>query len=721
MKQLVLLGGNVDIEQVPAPLVEPGTVLVRVAYSCVSIGTELAGVRSSGEPTWRRALKHPEEVKRVLGMVAEQGIRRIHRMVKTKLTSGTALGYSAAGTVIEVGEGVEDLRIGDVVACAGAQCAHHAEVIRVPRNLTARCPERLDLSHASTVTLGAIATQGIRRLAPTLGETFVVLGLGILGQLAAQLLKANGCHVIGVDLDRARVRLANECGIDHAFHPDDVASEEQVSRLTDGYGADGVVVTAASASDSIIAQAFRMCRKKGRVVLVGDVGLNLNREDIFKKELDFLISTSYGPGRYDPTYEEGGIDYPFPYARWTENRNMAEYLRCVSDGRINLASLISRVVDIDHAQPAYSALKDGSEDLVVLLRYPSIGVDPAKSLMVANAAAHPGRAGALRVGLIGASGFAKGMHLPNMESLADKFHLQAVMSRTGLNAQATAKQFGAAYATTDLAHMLADPNIDAMLVATRHDRHASEVLACLRAGKHVLVEKPLALTQQELDDIASFYRANRDGPLLMTGFNRRFSPFLKRIREIVTERSGPMMINYRMNAGYIPADNWVHGTEGGGRNLGEACHIYDLFTFLTAARLKSLSAHAIRPSSSHYGITDNFVASMQFDDGSVATLTYTALGSRAHPKEQMDIYVDGKVLLLDDYKSLEVVGARQKGLVTRFVDKGQKQELIEFADAIRAGGEWPIPLWQQLQATDIALKVNEQIRPTASSKPLDQV
>jgi predicted dehydrogenase len=394
---------------------------------------------------------------------------------------------------------------------------------------------------------------------------------------------------------------------------------------------------------------------------------------------------------------------------------MAEYLRCVADGRVNLTRLISRVVDIDHAQAAYASLKEGSEDLVVLLRYPHGEPDPTQSVVLSNPAASHGRAGALRIGLIGASGFAKGMHLPNMESLAGKFHLQAVMSRTGLNARATAKQFGAAYATTDLARMLADPDIDAMLVATRHDRHASEVLACLRAGKHVLVEKPLALTQQELDGISSFYRANPTGPVLMTGFNRRFSPFMKRIREIVTERSGPMMINYRMNAGHIPADNWVHGAEGGGRNLGEACHIYDLFTFLTGARLKSLSAHAIRPSSSHYGITDNFAASMQFDDGSVATLMYTALGSKAHPKERMDIYVDGKVLLLDDYKSLKVVGARQKGFETRLADKGQKQELVEFADAIRTGGDWPIPLWQQLQATDIALRVDEQIRPAAAN------
>lgn len=719
MKQLVLLQGNVNIDEVPTPLVEPGAVLVRVAYSCVSIGTEIAGVRSSGEPTWKRALKHPEEVKRVLGMVAEQGVRRIHRMVKTKLTSGTALGYSAAGNVIDVGEGIDDIHVGDAVACAGAQCAHHAEVIRIPRNLAVKVPREVDMAQASTVTLGAIATQGVRRLAPTLGESVVVLGLGILGQLTAQLLKANGCRVVGIDLDRRRIALARETGIDYAFHPDDAEAEQHVHRLTDDYGADGVVVTAASASDALIAQAFRMCRKKGRVVLVGDVGLNINREDIFKKELDFFISTSYGPGRYDPTYEEGGIDYPLPYVRWTENRNMAEYLRCVADGHIRLHRLISRVADLDDAQAAYEALKSGTDDLIVLLRYPPQG-DAVASVTVANAGARAAHGGALRIGLVGASSFAKGMHLPNLEAMPDRVHLQAVMSRTGLNAQATAKQFGAAYATTDLGRLLADPEVDALLVATRHDRHASEVLAGLNAGKHVLVEKPLALSRQELDAIAAFYRANPAGPVLLTGFNRRFSPCLKRMYALLAERSGPMIINYRMNAGHMPTDSWVHGPEGGGRNLGEACHIYDLFTALTGARAVSVSAQAITPSSGYYGCTDNFVATVKFDDGSVASLTYTALGSKSHPKERMEVYVDGKVLLLDDYKSLEVVGARQPGLSLRLADKGQKQELLEFADSIRNCLDWPIPLWQQLQATDIALRVDEQIRPGVAPQRSDE-
>jgi predicted dehydrogenase/threonine dehydrogenase-like Zn-dependent dehydrogenase len=709
MRQLLLNQGVVHVDNVPTPLVEPGTVLVAVSHTCISIGTEMAGVRSSALPLWKRAMMHPDEVKQVMSMVAEQGIRRIHRMVKSKITSGTALGYSAAGSVMEVGDGVSDLHQGDRVACAGAQCAHHAEVIRVPRNLVTKIPENIDFAQASTVTLGAIAMQGVRRMSPAMGEAFVVLGLGIIGQITVRLLKANGCRVIGVDLDQNRVRLAKEGGADTAFHPSDEDAVQHSFRLTDGYGADGVVVTAASSDDMLISQAFQMCRKKGRVVLVGDVGLNINREDIFKKELDFLISTSYGPGRYDPTYEEGGIDYPLPYVRWTENRNMSEYLRLVARNQIQLAPLISKIVDIDQASQAYADLKTGNQDLLVLLHYPDSKEVSTSSRKITNSFATSRRSGALRVALVGAGGFAKGMHLPNMESLPDRFHLHAVMSRTGHNAQATTKQFGAEYATTDISQIIGDPEVDVLLIATRHNLHAAMVLEGLRAGKHVIVEKPLALTQKEVDDIQVFYQQNPTGPVLMTGFNRRFSPHVKRMREIIVERSSPMIINYRMNAGHIPLDNWVHGEEGGGRNLGEACHIYDLFTYLTGARVEAVSSHAIRPATGYYGSTDNFIATMRFTDGSIATLTYTALGSKAYPKERMEVYVDGKVLILDDYRTLDIVGASQKGVKTQMIDKGQKQELVEFANCILNGAEWPIPLWQQIQATEIALRVEELI------------
>ena len=708
MKQVLFKSGKAFVENTPAPALEPGTVLVHVGYSCISAGTEISGVRSSGEPIWKRALKHPNEVKQVLSMVSDQGIRRIHRMVKGKLTSGAALGYSAAGTVIAVGEGITDLVAGDEVACAGAQCAHHAEVIRVPRNLVARIPKGLSMKSASTVTLGSIALHGVRRCEPTLGESIVVVGLGILGQLTVQYLQSNGCQVIGLDLDRNRIELAKEHDVMAAFHPDDENAIDHVYRLTDGYGADAVIVTAGDSSNQIMSQAFKMCRKKGRVVLVGDVGLGINRADIFKKELEFRISTSYGPGRYDPTYEEGGIDYPISYVRWTENRNMEEYLRLLNSKKMTLDGLITKIVDIDDTTEAYKELKEGSSDLMVLLKYPDRpknDVFNSKVVLQLKAATE----GLVRLGLIGAGSFAKGMHLPNIERLNKIFRMRAVMSRTGHNAKVVADQFNAEYATTNIDELLSDESLDAVVITTRHNQHGLQALKSLKAGKHVFVEKPLTLSLIELELIESFYKENLNAPLLLTGFNRRFSPHISFLKKIVSNRSNPMIINYRMNAGYISNDNWVHGSEGGGRNLGEACHIYDLFTHVTGSRVKKINAHSIDPMTKYYGVTDNFVAVMSFEDGSVATLTYNALGVKDFPKEQMEIYCDGKVIKLDDYLITKIYGARNSGLDTKIMQKGQIEEMKAFGEAILNGGEWPIPLWQQVQATKIAFEVEKQI------------
>ncbi len=708
MKQVLIRRGQVVVESVPAPMIETGTVLVRVEHSCISVGTELSGIRASGEPLWRRAVRQPDKVVRVAGVAASQGVRVARDLVSGKLAAGEPIGYSAAGVIVELGQGVDDLRVGQRVACAGAQAAHHAELICVPRNLLVPVPDGLGSAPASTVTLGAIALQGVRRAVPTLGETFVVIGLGILGQLTVQLLRANGCRVIGSDLDPGRMALARSLGMEMAVDPTVGDADEQVRRLTGGVGADGVIVTAATPSSEVISTAFRMCRRKGRVVVVGDVGLDLRREDIYRKELDLFISTSYGPGRYDRAYEEEGRDYPIGYVRWTENRNMAEYLALVAEGRVLVDPLVGAIHSIDEAARAYSSLSDGAErPLCVLLAYPPGGDagSGAPPRTVPNPTARAPRPGTIGVALVGAGAFAKGMHLPNLRALSSELSLRAVVSRSGPNATATAAQFGAAYATTDVDRALDDPEVGLVIIATRHDLHARLVLEALRRGKHVLVEKPLALTVDELAAISDFYVAQPDGPILLTGFNRRFSPYGRRLGELVRDRSNPMILDYRMNAGYIPLDDWVHGREGGGRNRGEACHIYDLFTFLADARVADVRATAIRPRTGHYAATDNFTATIAFEDGSIATLTYTALGNREHAKERLDVYLDGAVLSLDDYRRLTVVGRRTPGLETAAAEKGQKEELTAFARAIRDGGPWPIPLWQQVQATEIALAV----------------
>lgn len=712
MKQVILRQGEAVVEDVPAPLVEPGTVLVTVDHSCISVGTELSGLRMGGLPLWRRALRQPQNVQRAVRAAFTVGPRRMWNIVSGQLAAGTPSGYSASGFVLEVGTGVIDLDPGDRVACAGAQFAHHAEIIRVPRNLVVPVREDLPLRDASTVTLGAIAMQGVRRAEPTLGETFVVIGLGALGQLTSQLLKASGARVIAVDIDAERVALAVAIGADLGIDPAEELPEQQVARLTDGVGADGVIITAATPSDAVVSTAFKMCRKKGRVVLVGDVGLELNRADFYAKEIDFRISCSYGPGRYDRSYEEEGLDYPVAYVRWTENRNMAEYLRLLAQRRVRLERLIDAVHPLSEAGTAYRTLNaEGRKPVMVLLSYPVSDKGQPLLRRVTTAGAGVGRVGRVRIALIGAGGFAKGMHLPNLRTLSGEVELRAVVSRTGHNATSTARLFGAAYASTDPAEVLNDPEVDAVIIATRHHLHAPLVLAALEAGKHVLVEKPLCVKPDELTAIEAWFAAKGDGaPILLTGFNRRFSRYAEATRRALSGRSGPALLAYQMNAGYLPLDHWTHGPEGGGRNVGEACHIYDLATSLIGCHHRTIQATSVTPSTAHYSRWDNFVATCAFEDGSLLTLAYTAMGHQSYPKEQFALFVDGKVVEMRDYTQLRVHGVRGAGVRTAVPEKGQMEELVAFTRAVRDGGPWPIPLWEQVQAMEIAFAVEAQLR-----------
>lgn len=706
MKQLLVRSGKVFLKEVPAPVVGPKNILVRVECSCVSVGTEMAGIKMSGLPLYRRALKQPHHVKRVIQLMRDQGIARIYKQVKGKLDAGLPTGYSAAGTVVAVGPEVDGIAVGDRVACAGAGVANHAELIDVPVNLCVPVPDQLSFDAAATVTLGAIAMQGVRRALPTLGETIVVVGLGILGQITAQLLSANGCRVIGTDVDPSRIATALENGLDIGINPGDGDLVERVVKLTDGFGADAIVITAASASSDILAGAFQACRKKARVVIVGDVGLNMARADIYTKELDVLISCSYGPGRYDPMYEEEGADYPLAYVRWTENRNMGEYLRMLATGRVRLDNMIQEPFPIDKAEEAYGRLAgEGQKPLLVLLKYPPREGAAHPVLQLKAPAPIDGR---IKIALVGAGGFAQGMHLPNLQKLKDRFDLRTVVSRTGLSARSAAERFGGSAAATDYQTVLDDPQIDLVLIATRHDLHAEMTLAALKAGKHVFVEKPLSMTEEGLDAIEAFFAANPNGPLLMTGFNRQFAPAIVAAQAAVKDRTSPMIVNYRMNAGYIPSDHWVHGPHGGGRNIGEACHIYDLFNALTGSRPVDVHACTIVPASDHWRRDDNFVATIRYADGSICTLTYTSMGAKNFPKERADIFVDSKVIVLDDYKQLTITGGKGgwKGLT---IEKGQFEELKALAEAFRPQGQFPISLADQLSASRVSFAVETQL------------
>lgn len=719
MKQVLLRGGGVVVDEVPAPGVSDKNILVRVHWSCISVGTEAASMAAAAEPLYRRAIRQPENVRLAFRMMQEQGVGRTIRRIRGMLAAGQPSGYSAAGEVVAIGAQVEGFSLGDRVACAGAGIANHAELIDVPVNLAVPVPDRLALEDACTVTLGAIALQGVRRAAPTLGETILVIGLGILGQLTVQLLKANGCRVVGVDLDDSRLATAAQLGMNKGFNPACHDVVGQIQWLTDGLGADAAIVTAAASGNEIISQAMRACRKKGRVVLVGDVGLDLRREDFYRKELDFLVSTSYGPGRYDPAYEEGGQDYPLPYVRWTENRNMAAYLALLAEGRVRLSPLKPQAFSIDEAETAYRKI-NAPEDkpLLVLLRYQAGDGAARRSVKLASAATT--RGGRVGVAVVGAGGFAQGMHLPNLVKLRDRFDLRWIVSRTGATAKAVSRQYEVPCAGTDFDEMLLDRDVELVLIATRHHLHADLALKALKAGKHVFVEKPLGLAEDELAALEAFYAEGLDGkPMLMTGFNRRFAPPVQRLAQWLRDRAGPLMISYRMNAGYLPPDHWVHGPEGGGRNLGEACHIYDLFAFLTGAPPVEVQAAGLHHSVAGTRSNENFSATLRYADGSVAQLLYTSLGAKDFPKEQMDVFVDGKVFSLVDYRALEAVGVKGGSWRSTTAQKGQFEELRELAAGLRGEPDWPIPLAEQLAASRIALSVEAALKRTAAGPAED--
>lgn len=705
MKQGIVKKGKVLAEKIPTPNTSEGSVLIQVSYSCISAGTEMSSVNTSKQSLVQRALNSPEEVKTAIEFAKANGIVKTIQRVKGALDGGKQTGYSASGVVIGIGKGVTGFQIGDKVAAAGAGIANHAQFIDVPQNLVMHVPKDMDLKKASTVTLGGIALQGVRRIDLKLGESCVVVGAGILGLLALQMLKKSGVQVIVSDIDSKRLELAKSLGADLTINPLHEDLLKTVSSYSGGYGVDGVLFTAATSSSKPLSESFKMCRKKGKVVLVGVVGMEIERGDIYAKELDFLISTSYGPGRYDSNYEEKGLDYPYAYVRWTENRNMTEYLRLVHQNQINVDKLIHATYTIEKITEAFESLQQGeNKPIMVLIDYTqetNSDLTSKVELKVKNT-----NSSVVNVSLVGAGSFAIGMHLPNIQSLKEKYNLKAVMNRTGFKAKAVADQFNAEYATANFEDIINDPSIDLVLIATRHDSHAELALKSLQAGKHTFVEKPLAINQEELDKIKDFYTQPGEKPVLMTGFNRRFSVFAAEIKKHTSKRINPLFIQYRMNAGHIPLDQWVH--EHGGRIVGEACHLIDLMTFFTESKIASISVEKISPNNSKIGSSDNVSIVLKYEDGSVCNIQYFAVGSKLISKEYMEVHFDEKTIILDDYKSLKGYGLKINEINLSRSNKGQKEELISLYETIKGtSNNWPIELWDMIQTTEITFAVQQ--------------
>jgi predicted dehydrogenase/threonine dehydrogenase-like Zn-dependent dehydrogenase len=695
--QVAISGGEVRVVEVPEPVVRPGTVRIRTSHSLISAGTESAGIGSGGRPEniVIRAIKNPALVKKVVERVASHGLKNTAELVRTRIATEAPTGYSCAGVVAEVGDGILDLKPGDRVACAGAGLANHAGVNVVPRNLVARIPDGVAYEEAAFVTLGAIALQGVRRSEPGLGDRVLVLGLGLLGQITVQLLKAAGAVVIGVDVRPDRVARAQALGLDSGFT---IAERDFVAgalERTLGRGADAVIVTAAGGDPGLLNKAFEACRRKGRVVLVGDVPIRIQRDKIYKKEIDFLISTSYGPGRYDAAYEEKGHDYPFGYVRWTEGRNLEEVLRQIQAGSLRVRPLIDATHGIEDASAAYASLAVENRPIGILLDY-HLDTSAAQPATLAyrstRQAVAPPKAGTFGVGVVGYGGYFRSMLLPLLKAHTG-FRLASACSRSGLTVRAAVENDGFAKGTTDYGELVADPEVSVVYVATRHDLHYAVARAAVDAGKAVFVEKPMTMTVEDARALVDAVATK--GTLLTVGFNRRFSPHAARLKELLGPIAGPKAIAYRVNAGPLPAEHWLlDPAEGGGRLLGEGVHFFDMLRFLAGAEPMAVRRAAPRGKG-----RDEAVVAIEFADGSIGSLVYTGSGASASGKERIEVFAGGASFVLDDYRSLVVHGLDKPGIETRTVEKGQKEQLENLYRALRGEASLGVTAEDGLQAT----------------------
>lgn len=682
--------GVLRLIEAPVPRSGRGRNLVATRVSLISAGTEKQIIDLARSSLAGKAMARPDLVRKTLQKVRNEGLLPTVQKVFAKLDTPIPLGYSLAGTVVEAGAEAGGYAVGDRIACAGAAVANHAEYNAVPKNLSVRIPAGVCDEAASFVTLGAIALQGVRVANPTLGERVVVMGLGLIGQITVQLLKANGCRVLGFDPNPGRAKLALEMGADVAVSD---ALDEAVRGFTEGYGADAVIVTASSKSSTPPNQAAEISRMKGRVVMVGLTGMEIDREPFYKRELDLRLSMSYGPGRHDPAYELEGHDYPLAYVRWTEQRNMQAFLELVAEGRVTPLKLVTHRFPIAEAEAAYKLMDTDEPFLAILLTYPETPAPIARSIPVNASTTATGRGTAF----IGFGNYAKSVLVPALKK-ASKERLTTVVTSTGLSAHDAAQREGFANAATDPQSVMDDADTDCVFIATRHDSHASLAAAALRAGKHVFVEKPLALDHEQLADVVA---AAEGAPGVLTvGFNRRFAPMMIAAKAAIASRAGPIAMHYRVNAGHVPGDSWLHGAQGGGRIVGEACHFVDALTFLAGGPPVSVSA--FRPE----GIDDTVSAVLRFADGSTGTILYSSLGDSSLPKEYLEIFASGTVVRLDDFRKLHITtGGKTTTQSASAQDKGQAGLVKAFYAAARNGAPAPIPLDELVAVSEATLDI----------------
>ena len=689
--------GKTLVADVPVPVVKSRTALVRTAASLVSAGTERMVVEFAEKSLVGKAASRPDLVRQVINKARNEGVLPSVEAAFNKLDQPMALGYSSAGVILELGSGLQGFQVGDRVACGGGGYAVHAEYVLVPQNLMVKLPEQVDFESAAFATLGAIAMQGFRLANPQLGDKVCVIGLGLLGLLACGIANAAGCAVFGEDISPVRVELAKKFNTTAVLRE---GCEDAAAAFTQNRGFDIVLICADTPSNDTVALAGTLARDRGTVVAIGAVGMDIPRKVYYEKELDFKVSRSYGPGRYDPSYEEGGKDYPIGYVRWTEGRNMESFIELLAQKRLDVSPLISHHFDIEKANEAYDLITGKTKEpfLGVLLTYDLSGPQADASRVLVN----PSRANApvstIKVGVLGAGNYANAVFLPAVK-YAGMADLVGIASASGLSASLAARRFGFQFASSKEDEILQNPDINTVVLLTRHQLHARQVITALRSGKNVYCEKPLALTAEELDGIEQVLK-EEGVPLLTVGFNRRFAPFSQLLHRFFEQRGEPMHVSYRVNAGFLPANHWLHDpNQGGGRIIGEGCHFIDFISFLVGDVPRWVSATGL-PDGNRYR-QDNVEITFGFADGSIGTVTYLANGTKAFPKERVEVFCEGRVGVLDDFRSLELVSDnhREHKDARLRQDKGHKASWVAFCEAIRAGKDSPIPVAQLLGVT----------------------
>jgi predicted dehydrogenase/threonine dehydrogenase-like Zn-dependent dehydrogenase len=700
MKQIIqnLNNGKTILEEVPAPNVKSGHLLIETTRSLVSLGTERMLVEFGKSNFIQKAKQQPDKVKEVINKVKTDGLRPTINAVLNKLGQPLPLGYCNVGKVIGIGKGVEGFSIGDRVASNGP----HAEYVCVPKNLVVQIPEGVTDEEASFTVIGAIGLQGIRLANPTLGETVVLVGLGLIGLVTAQLLKANGCKVIGFDFDSVKVELARKLGIDAVNPADGVDQVGYVQNSTGNIGADAVIITASNKSNEIISQSAKMSRKRGRIVLVGVIGLDISRADFFEKELTFQVSCSYGPGRYDENYEQNGRDYPLPFVRWTEKRNFETILYAIASNSINVKTLITERIALANYDEIYLNMNNG-RSIASILEYPEKeSNEPIRSIRLNSSEFDSGQG---VVGIIGAGNFTSAMILPCLKKTQAK--LKYISSSGGLTGTVLAKKFSIANSTTDNRSILNDKDVDLVMVTTRHNSHASIVVQALDCGKHVFVEKPLALNNGELEEIIEAIEKSKK--TVTVGFNRRFAPLAVKMKKLLGNSFTPMNIVATINAGFIPGNAWVHDMEiGGGRIIGEACHFIDLISFLSNSQVVSVCMNAMgqHPMDN----SDNATIMLKYENGTNAVVNYFSNGSKLYSKERVEVYHQERTLIMDNWRKLTGYGFKNFSTASSFQDKGHRSQFNLLIDSITKGGSQIIPIDQIINTTKTSFAAIESLR-----------